>query len=293
MQNGTVQGGTAVRTGPPAVVPLPLACPVVEYRVDDLARAAGTTVRKVRLYQDRGLLPPPRRAGRLGWYGEAHLARLRLIGRLLDRGFTFAHIAEMLSAWQQGRDLADLLGLEEALTSPWTDELPATYTLAELRRLFGQAITPGAVRRAVSLGLLEPAGASYRARSPRLLGAGAELVRAGVPLPAVLDLAEQLSADMTTVARRFVQLVFDELVAPRGVEAALAPAAVGELVGLVRRLRPLAQRAVEATLAAAMEDQVGALLGDAVLTLVRRQRGLGGAGAGAVTGSGGGDGSAG
>ena len=29
-----------------------------EYTVDELARAAGSTVRNVRAYQDRGLLPP-------------------------------------------------------------------------------------------------------------------------------------------------------------------------------------------------------------------------------------------
>jgi DNA-binding transcriptional MerR regulator len=85
---------------------------VAEYRIDDLARAAGTTVRNVRVYQDRGLLPPPRREGRTGIYGEAHLARLRLIGQLLERGYTFAHIGEFLEAWQRGRNLTDLLGLE-------------------------------------------------------------------------------------------------------------------------------------------------------------------------------------
>lgn len=30
-----------------------------EYSVDELARAAGSSVRNVRAYQDRGLLPPP------------------------------------------------------------------------------------------------------------------------------------------------------------------------------------------------------------------------------------------
>src|ERR1700760_2738778 len=97
---------------------------VAEYRIDDLARLAGTTVRNVRVYQDRGLLAPPRRVGRVGWYSEAQLARLRLIGRLLERGFTLALIAELISAWEQGRDLADILGVEEAITRPWNTEVP-------------------------------------------------------------------------------------------------------------------------------------------------------------------------
>ena len=65
---------------------------MAEYRIDELARLADTTVRNVRVYQDRGLLAPPRRQGRVGIYSEAHLARLRLIGQLLRRGYTFANI---------------------------------------------------------------------------------------------------------------------------------------------------------------------------------------------------------
>ena len=39
-----------------------------EYRIDELARLAGATVRNIRVYQDRGLLAPPRRDGRVGIY---------------------------------------------------------------------------------------------------------------------------------------------------------------------------------------------------------------------------------
>ncbi len=44
---------------------------MAEYRVDDLAQAAGMTVRNVRAYQERGLLPPPLRRGRTSWYDDA------------------------------------------------------------------------------------------------------------------------------------------------------------------------------------------------------------------------------
>src|SRR5579885_2120055 len=59
-----------------------------EYSVDELAHIAGTTVRNVRTYQDRGVLPPPEKRGRKGFYNDTHLARLRLIGQLLQRGYT-------------------------------------------------------------------------------------------------------------------------------------------------------------------------------------------------------------
>ena len=41
---------------------------MTEYRIDELAAAAETSVRNVRVYQERGLLAPPRRVGRTGVY---------------------------------------------------------------------------------------------------------------------------------------------------------------------------------------------------------------------------------
>ena len=45
-----------------------------EYRIDDLARLAGTTTRNIRVYRDRGLLHPPLRVGRIALFNDTHLA---------------------------------------------------------------------------------------------------------------------------------------------------------------------------------------------------------------------------
>src|ERR1700749_2886857 len=108
-----------------------------EYRVDDLARAAGMTVRNVRAYQERGLLPAPVRRGRTSWYDETHLARLRLIGQLLDRGYTSVHIADFISTWEAGHDLGQTLGLEAALLAPASGEITEQLSLDELIAMFG------------------------------------------------------------------------------------------------------------------------------------------------------------
>jgi len=42
-----------------------------EYRIAELAREAGITVRTLRYYRERKLLPAPRREGRIGWYSQA------------------------------------------------------------------------------------------------------------------------------------------------------------------------------------------------------------------------------
>ena len=75
---------------------------MAEYRINDLAEASGVSVRNIRVYQDRGLLPPPAIRGRTGWYSDEHLVRLNLISRMLERGYTFATISELLHAAHYG-----------------------------------------------------------------------------------------------------------------------------------------------------------------------------------------------
>jgi DNA-binding transcriptional MerR regulator len=230
---------------------------VAEYRIDDLAREAGTTVRNVRVYQDRGLLPPPRREGRTGVYSEVHLGRLRLIGQLLDRGYTFAHIAEFFAGWQSGKNLTDVLGLEEVLTTQWTDELSDYISAEQLVELYGaDQLDAANLERAVAQELVVPDGDRYRVPSPRLLHAGSELVKVGIPLSAVLDLSESLSRGVDASAARLIGAVQDHVVLKHPALSEGTDEDVAELTALIRRLKPLAQLAVDAHLARAMERRV-------------------------------------
>lgn len=234
----------------------------VDYRVDELARQAGTTVRNVRAYQDRGLLPPPRRAGRIVLYSEDHLVRLRLIGALLERGYTLANIAELLAAWQRGQDVGALLGLGAVLGRSWSEEPAAEVTASELAAaLPGTAVDAAVLGRAVDVGILEPAGPDrYRVLNPRALEVGALLLASGVPLDEVLAAARRLRDDVGDVARLFVDLVEVHVFDPLG---DLPPAAeVPRLARLVERLRPLALQVVEVELARAMEREVADRLGE-------------------------------
>jgi DNA-binding transcriptional MerR regulator len=230
---------------------------VAEYRIDDLAREAGTTVRNVRVYQDRGLLPPPRREGRAGVYTEVHLGRLRLIGQLLERGYTFAHIAEFFVGWQSGKNLTEVLGLEEVLTTQWTDEMSDYATAEQLVEMFGaEELVPDNLARAIEQELVCPDGDRYRVPSPRLLHAGAELVKAGIPLAVVLDLSAALAHDMDASAARLIGAVQDHVVAKHPALNEGRDEDVAELAALIRHHKPLAQLAVDAHLPRAMERRV-------------------------------------
>lgn len=241
-----------------------------EYRIDELARLAATTVRNVRVYQDRGLLAPPRRDGRVGVYTDAHLARLRLIGQLLRRGYTFANIGEMLAVWERGGNLADVLDLESAVGHPWSDEIPGHVTGEQLRESFGAEDTAENRARAVALGILEPDGGRYRVPSPRLLSAGAEMAAAGIPLPAVLDLAERLRVHVDAVARDMAATVAGHVVAAHLGDGAQGED-IAEAAAITRRLRPLAQIVVDAMLAQAMSRHVQEALGDHVAQVLGHQ----------------------
>ncbi len=231
----------------------------MDYRIEELAEAAKTTIRNIRAYQERGILPPPRREGRLAWYGDAHLARLRVIGALLDRGYSIGNIAELLTTWESGSDLRDVLGLEAAITSPFTDEAPTTLTLGELATLFG-SIDPIAIAHAVQVGMLVVDGAELRAPSLRLLKVGAELHRAGVPLRALLDEVAQLATDTDRIASRFVSLI-ERHVFDAYTDGLPPPEDTPKLTELIRRIRPMAELAVDTMLAQALERCVRAGLG--------------------------------
>jgi DNA-binding transcriptional MerR regulator len=256
------------------------AAAAAELTIDELARRAGTTVRNVRAYQDRGLLPPPRRRGRVGVYSDAHLARLRLIGALLDRGYSLGNIDEMLAAWESGRELSDVLGLEAAVARPFSTEAPGQVSAAELASWFGA--DPQALTVALQLGILEHeedgAGARFRVPSPRTLRAGRELVTAGVPMVEVLAHLAALRKDVERIAQRLIGLVADHVFGDVR-DRLPPPAEARRLADITRRLRPLAEMVVDAELARALERSARATLGERLDPLLRSATGATGRGA--------------
>ncbi|MFI8234548.1 MerR family transcriptional regulator [Streptomyces sp. NPDC085900] len=226
------------------------------YRIEDLAHVSGASVRTIRAYQDRGLLPRPERRGRANLYSDAHLARLRQIADLLDRGYGLASIKELLEAWDAGRGLGGVLGLVAEVDGPWTDEEAVRISRAELDERFGGAPDDEAVADAVELGVLEPVPGdadSFLVPSPQELAVAAELHGAGVPLSAIAGHLRELRGQVEHIAARFLEFATEHVFA-RYLQGPHRPteADAAEAASLVRRLRPLAQQTVDAELARAM-----------------------------------------
>lgn len=241
-----------------------------EYSIDELARVAGTTVRNVRAYQDRGLLPPPERRGRAGIYRQGHLSRLNIINQLLERGFTIANIRELLEAWESGQDLDHVLGLDSVLAGTWTEEIPVYMDPDELGELFKNDIDEDVLRKAMDVGLFEIDGDRIRIPSPRLLNAGLELYNAGIPLGALLRELEVVRTDVDRLTRSFVQLVVNHLIEPITSEDVPSPEEIARLAEIIQRLRPLAEGVTNAEMAKGIRKHANAFLGSKFREILKR-----------------------
>nr|WP_031487560.1 MerR family transcriptional regulator [Streptomyces bicolor] len=205
-----------------------------EYRMEELARVAGITVRTLRFYRERKLIPPPRREGRIAWYDDHHLARLRTIAALLERGHTLTGIAELAEALDHGRDVADLLGV----AAP-TEEEPVRLTPEELAARFEGQVTPENLAAALDLGYLGTDGDEIVHISRRLLDVSSALVREGIPLAEVLAAGKRVREHVDEMADMFADLI-------------LRHASEEDL----QRLRPLARSVVEAEMSLALDRRL-------------------------------------
>ncbi|WP_446041874.1 MerR family transcriptional regulator [Streptomyces sp. SID1121] len=206
--------------------------------MDDLAREAGITVRTVRFYRERGLLGPPRREGRIAWYDDRHLARLRTIAALLERGHTLNGIADLAATFEAAQapdGFASALGL----TEPPTEETPVRLSPEELADHFEGEVTPENLAAALELGYLAVDGNDLVHISRRLLDASAALVREGVPLAAVLAAAAEVRAHATALADLFTTTLQTHTPHPDPTT-----------------LRPLAQSVVAAELSMALDRRL-------------------------------------
>lgn len=229
-------------------------------RLDDLARRAGVATTTVRLYQNKGLLPGPRLEGRTGYYDRRHLTRLRLIARLQEQGFSLAGIARLLATWETGRDLSDLVGVEEQLDLLLHRTHAVVVDATELAaRMPAEALTPELLQRAQSLGLVEPTDdGRFRIPDQRFLDVGGTLVELGVPVDVVLDEWARLAKVTDEVAARFVA-VFEDHVLPADWHGDVDDPRTPELVTHLARLRQAATQILTASL-------------DASITTVAHQR---------------------
>ncbi len=244
-----------------------------EYTVEELALAANTSVRNIRAYQDKGLLPPPTLRGRKGIYNNQHLSRLRVIADLLDRGYTLASILDLISGLEQGFGLSEILGMESAINSPWGKEAPEIISMAEMIKMFGTQLTPSAIKLASDLGVATVQGTQVRVNSMSTLKVAADLCAKGIPLIDQLEILRMSRDNVEKVAKQFVRLISENVLKPYEQQALPPKEEFPKIIDLIWQMRPMAEIVVKAELGRAMEIAASNILADQLETIMKSLEG--------------------
>lgn len=238
---------------------------MTEYRIDDLAREAGTTTRNVRVYQENGLLPRPLRRGRVAIYTDRHLGQLQAIIRLLSEGFTVKHILKFLSGLQRGEALAevlDLADLSELVTAPWSHPVSQNMNHEQLEARLGR-LDVAMLRRLSISGVIEETDTDgvYRVVDVRQVDDFAKLVSRGLSLAMILKTMSAVDKKLDGAAAALTRSGHTEVVRQRG--TGWLPTNDEELAwaaDLVDTMRRVARRSAHASLDRAFDTAVRAEL---------------------------------
>jgi DNA-binding transcriptional MerR regulator len=224
-----------------------------EMTVDELAARAGLSVRTVRFYAGRGLLPPPRLRGRTGLYGPEHLARLDLVRKLQALGLTLAAIERHMERVPDGASPEDL-ALQRALLSPWAPEESEQLDRHELDRRTGHRLDDEAVKKLAALGVIElVADGSVRLLSPAILGAAAEL--SAMPLDTLIAAHESVERHTSELAAELQRVFQDTVVRPYR-ERGRPPEEREALLDLAVKLKPLMLQSLVASFQRAVDRAI-------------------------------------
>jgi DNA-binding transcriptional MerR regulator len=114
------------------------------YTIGELAAEVKVTTRTIRFYESKGLIAPARR-GLARCYSRRDRARLKLILRGKNLGFSLEAIAEYLKLYDAdpahiAQTQMLLKGVEEAIQSLQTKRTDLDRTLKELREIRAQCV---------------------------------------------------------------------------------------------------------------------------------------------------------
>lgn len=189
--------------------------PAASLTVDELAARAGVTVRTIRFYSTRGLLPPPeigpRRVGR---YGPGHLSRLALIEELQHQGMTLAAIERYLRQLPPGLS-PEALALHRALVASWAPDAEEETSREALRRRAGRELTEEDVDRLEAMNVLTRTGDPDVFRvDPGILHLGVRLLDVPVPLETLLAARAVVLEHSRRTARELSRMFKEEVWEP-------------------------------------------------------------------------------
>ncbi|MGP4007114.1 MerR family transcriptional regulator [Streptomyces sp. 4N124] len=213
--------------------------------IDELAARAGVTVRTVRFYSTKGLLPPPVIGPRrVGHYGQEHLARLALIEELQTQGMTLAAIERYLRQLPPDLSAHDL-AIHRAVVASWAPDSVETVTREELQRRAGRTLSDQDVERLVAMNVVAHEDGAFRVDSG-LLRLGVELL--DVPLSQETIMAARTALiEHSRAAAHELSRLLREAVAERAAE---------DVKSLSAHMHPLVVQALLTTFQRSLREEL-------------------------------------
>jgi DNA-binding transcriptional MerR regulator len=217
--------------------------------LEDLTKRVGMSVRNVRFYTTRGLVPPPIRRGRSGYYSGDHLARLELVRELQAHGFTLSAIEGYVSRIPADAT-PETIALHRTLLAPWMAELPETIGRKELVRRAGRPLSEDDLDTLNALGIVYPTKQGKFQVAGSHLSVGVALLDLGLPFEAALSAQDIFAKHGREVADELTE-VFRTQVWPAYKEGGASPE---QLRALVEKFKPVTVAALVTAYESAVND---------------------------------------
>lgn len=225
------------------------------YTVDEIAHLTGTTVRTIRWYQSEGLLPSPRRAGRVAMYDADHVALLESIRDLQAHGLTLTAIRRLLDRAPGSAGPTALAFIKAAVAQSGGRNVEIVSADDGATRL---GLAPGTAADTTLIEQLRIARVLDDGRweivAPAAFEAAAVLAQLGVPLDVRVELSRVLHDHTQAMAQAIVDMFVDYLWRPSEMSGTGDPHTWATLADAVSRLRPLAATSVASLFDTAMAD---------------------------------------
>lgn len=196
--------------------------------LDELTQHAGVSVRNVRFYTTKGLVPPPIRRGRCGYYAAEHVVRLEMVRELQAHGFTLSAIEGYMARIPAGAS-PETIALHRTMLAPWMAELPETISRKELVRRAGRPLSDDDLDTLNALGIVYPAKQGKFQVAVAHLSVGVALLDFGMPFEAALAAQDIFTAHGRAIADELTEL-FRTQVWPAYKENRVPPEQLRELV---------------------------------------------------------------
>lgn len=217
--------------------------------LEELTKRVGMSVRNVRFYTTRGLVPPPIRRGRSGYYSADHIARLELVRELQAHGFTLSAI-EGYMARIPANATPETIALHRTLLAPWMADLPETISRRELERRAGRALSDEELATLNTLGIVFPTKQGKFQVAVAHLSVGVALLDLGIPPDVAVAAQEIFTAHGQAIAEELTEL-FRKQVWPAYKERGVTPEQLSEMV---EKFKPVSVAALVTAYESAVDE---------------------------------------